>query len=221
MLGEGLGQIMNKYRPCRAVLIILGFAVLSGCVQPRAGVNYDGPKYEDGMTLNRMVSDMADRLVKTKIPGNTILSPIAVTSFVNLSTLESTNWLGEQLQEDFVHELHRRGEVVLDYKITGSIKVTPEGDFSMSRDWTELSKRIPAARILTGTMSRNDMGVVLNMRIINMRTRMVEATAQGFVPNDLLKGNLDSGRSVYITKGMIVRGEYSVDQYGRAINMTH
>lgn len=214
-------KIMTKNRPCRAFLMIVCFALLGSCARSDDGLNFDGPKYEKGMTLNRLVSDMADRLVNTKIPGNTILSPIAVTSFVNLSTLETTNWLGEQLQEDFVHELHRRGEVVLDYKVTGNIKVTPEGDFSMSRDWTELSKRIPAARILTGTMSRNDMGVVLNMRIINMRTRMVEATAQGFVPNDLLKGNLDSGRSVYVTKGMIVRGEYSVNPYARVINMTH
>lgn len=214
-------KIMTKNRPCRAFLMIVCFALLGSCASSDDGLNFDGPKYEKGMTLNRLVSDMADRLVNTKIPGNTILSPIAVTSFVNLSTLETTNWLGEQLQEDFVHELHRRGEVVLDYKVTGNIKVTPEGDFSMSRDWTELSKRIPAARILTGTMSRNDMGVVLNMRIINMRTRMVEATAQGFVPNDLLKGNLDSGRSVYVTKGMIVRGEYSVNPYARVINMTH
>lgn len=212
---------MKKYRPGQAIFVAFGLLLLGACAQPRTGLNYDGPKTEKGLTLNKLVSDMADRLFVTKIAGNTTLSPIAVTSFVNLSTLESTNWLGLQLEEDFVHELHRRGEVVLDYKVTGSIKVTPEGDFTMSRDWTELSKRIPAARIMTGTMSRNDTGVVLNMRIINMRTRMVEATAQGFVPSDLLKGNLDSGRSVYVTKGMIVRGEYSIDQYGRSIDLTH
>lgn len=210
---------MKKYRPL--VLLIASVFALSACADQHNGTNYDGSKNDKGLVLNRMVSDMTDRLFTTKIPGNNTLSPIAVTSMVNLSTLESTNWLGQQLEEDFVHELHRRGEIVLDYKITGSIKVTPEGDFTMSRDWTELSKRIPASRILTGTMSRNDMGVVLNMRIINMRTRMVEATAQGFVPNELLKGSLDSGRAVIVTKGMVVRGEFPYDQYGRSITLTH
>ncbi len=210
---------MKKYRPL--VLLIVSALALSACANKRTGTNYDGSKSDKGLVLNRMVSDMTDRLFATKIPGNNTLSPIAVTSMVNLSSLESTNWLGQQLAEDFVHELHRRGEVVLDYKVTGSIKVTPEGDFTMSRDWTELSKRIPASRILTGTMSRNDMGVVLNMRIINMRTRMVEATSQGFVPNELLKGNLDSGRAVIVTKGMVVRGEFPYDQYGRSIMLTH
>jgi len=210
---------MKKYRPL--VWLIVGALAISACADPHYGANYDGSKSDKGLVLNRIVSDMADRLFTTKIPGNNTLSPIAVTSMVNLSTLESTNWLGLQLEEDFVHELHRRGEIVLDYKVTGSIKVTPEGDFTMSRDWTELSKRIPASRILTGTMSRNDMGVVLNMRIINMRTRMVEATAQGFVPNELLKGNLDSGRAVIVTKGMVVRGEFPYDQYGRSITLTH
>lgn len=207
---------MKKYRP----LVVVAMLMLSACAD-RTGMNYDGPMREKGLALNRLVSDMTDRLFATKIPGNTVLSPIAVTSMVNLSTLESTNSLGEQISEDFVHELHRRGEVVLDYKITGSIKVTPEGDFSMSRDWTELSKRIPAGRVLTGTMSRNDLGVVLNMRIINMRTRLVEATSQGFVPNELMQGSIDSGRTVLVTKGMVVRGEFPYDQYGRPLTMTH
>ncbi len=209
---------MKKYRPL--VVILSAIFMLSACAD-RTGLNYDGSKRDKGLALNRLVSDMTDRLFATKIPGNTTLSPIAVTSIVNLSTLESTNPFGEQLAEDFVHELHRRGEVVLDYKVTGSIKVTPEGDFSMSRDWTELSKRIPAGRILTGTMARNDSGMVLNMRIINMRTRMVEATSQGFVPNDMLTGNMGFTKAVLVTKGMVVRGEFPYDQYGRPIMMTH
>ena len=213
-----MGLIMKKYRPL--MVILTAVFTLSACAD-RTGTNYDGPKRENGLALNRLVSDMTDRLFATKIPGNTILSPIAVTSMVNLSSLESTSPIGQQISEDFVHELHRRGEVVLDYKITGSIKVTPEGDFTMSRDWTELSKRIPAGRVLTGTMSRNELGMVLNMRIINMRTRMVEATSQGFVPNEMLKGNFDSGRTVLVTKGMVVRGEFPYDQYGRPLMMTH
>jgi len=193
--------------------------LLSGCSSESA--SQSDPYTVEGGELNRLVSSMADRLFTTKLAGNTTLSPIAVTSFVNLNTLENTNWLGQQIAEDLVHELYRRGEVVLDYKLTGSIKVTPEGDFVFSRDWTELSKRVPASRILTGTMSRNEKGIVINARIVSLKTRMVEATAQGFVPTSLLKGGLDSGRAVTVTKGMIVRGEFPYGQYSNSVPLTH
>lgn len=176
---------------------------------------------EPGLELNRLVSLLADRLFQNKLGQPSVFSPVAVTSFVNLSNLDSTNWLGQQIAEDLVHELHRRGEVVFDYKLTGSIKVTPEGDFVFSRDWTELAKRVPVSRVLTGTMSRNDKGIVINARIVSLKTHMVEATAQAFVPSSLLKGGLDSGRAVTVTKGMIVRGEYPYGQYGSSVQLTH
>lgn len=209
-------MIMKKKFP---LLIVLSSLFILSCADRVNGIHYDGSKTEEGLKLNRMVSDMADRLFVTKVPGNNVLRPIAVASFVDLKTLDTTNALGEQLAEDFIHELHRRGEVVLDYKVTGHIRVTPDGDFTMSREWTELSKRIPAARILTGTMSKNKMGVVLNMRVINMRNRMVEATAQGFVPNELLLSQFEQKPVVLVTKGMVVRGDYPIDQYGRAIDL--
>ena len=174
-----------------------------------------------GTELNKLVSELADRLFQTKLAGGSSVSPIAVASFVNLGTLETSNWLGQQLAEDFVHELHRRGEIVFDYKLTGSIKVTPEGDFVFSRDWTELAKRVPVSRVLTGTMSRNEKGIVINARIVSLKTHMVEATAQGFVPSSMLRGSLESGPVVTITKGMLVRGEYPGSQYGTSVQLTH
>lgn len=193
--------------------------MVSGCASHSA--ESGDPSIAEGGELNRLVSDLADRLFTNKLAGSKTLSPIAVTSFVNLNTLENTNWLGQQIAEDLVHELHRRGEVVFDYKLTGSIKVTPEGDFVFSRDWTELSKRVPVSRILTGTMSRNEKGIVINARIVSLKTRMVEATAQGFVPASMVKGGLDSGRTVTVTKGMIVRGEYPYGQYSNSVPLTH
>jgi TolB-like protein len=209
-----LEQVMKK-----TALWMCLLWMVSGCSSHSAETG--DPATAEGGELNRLVSDMADRLFSNKLAGSTTLSPIAVTSFVNLNTLENTNWLGQQIAEDLVHELHRRGEVVFDYKLTGSIKVTPEGDFVFSRDWTELSKRVPVSRILTGTMSRNEKGIVINARIVSLKTRMVEATAQGVIPASMLKGGLDSGRAVTVTKGMIVRGEYPYGQYSNSVQLTH
>ena len=210
---------MKKTALWVGLLIALAGCSSSQSAQPKT--QYDGPS-GSGTELNRLVSDMADRLFQTKLAGGQPMSPIAIASFVNLGTLESSNWLGEQLAEDFVHELHRRGEIVFEYKLTGSIKVTPEGDFVFSRDWTELAKRVPVSRVLTGTMSRNAQGVVINASIVSLKTHMVEATAQGFIPTSvLMQGySLDSGRAVTITKGMLVRGEYP-GQYSNSVELTH
>ena len=194
--------------------LLLPLCACSNQTQPKS-TPYAGPS-GSGVELNHLVSELADRLFQTKLSGGSILNPIAVASFVNLNTLENTNWLGQQIAEDMIHELHRRGEVVLDYKVTGSIKVTPEGDFIFSRDWTELAKRVPVSRILTGTLVRNDQGVVVNARILSLKTHMVEATAQAFIPTELLQkgGNLDPvSRTITVTKGMVVRGDYPLDQY--------
>lgn len=199
-----------------AVVLAL-MAPLGACSSPPPKV----ASQPQGMELSSTVSQLADRLFQTKLAGDTGMKPIAVASFVNLSSLESSNWLGQQLAEDFIHELHRRGELVLDYKITGSIKVTPEGDFVFSRDWMELAKRVPLSRVLTGTMAPNGSGIVINARIVNLKTHMVEATAQGIVPRSQLSGGLDAGRAVTVTKGMLVRGDYPAGRYGNSVQLTH
>ena len=196
---------------------------LTGCSSSTESAQttpYAGPS-GSGTELNKLVSELADRLFQTKLAGGSSVSPIAVASFVNLGTLETSNWLGQQLAEDFVHELHRRGEIVFDYKVTGSTKVPPGGDFVFRRDWTELAKRVAVSRVLTGTMSRNEKGIVINARIVSLKTHMVEATAQGFVPSSMLRGSLESGPVVTITKGMLVRGEYPGSQYGTSVQLTH
>ncbi len=66
--------------------------------------------------------------------------------------------MGQQIEESFIYELNRRGEVVVDFKLTGSIKVTRRG----LRDEPQLSgslPRLPISRILTGTFSRNKQGI--------------------------------------------------------------
>jgi len=220
---EEVDNLFNTGRLCgepheQESVVHLSVAAIAG-LQQQQDIAQDHPLCRAGclrMEMNKLVSELADRLFQTKLKGATILTPIAVASFVNLNTLENTNWLGQQIAEDMIHELHRRGEVVLDYKVTGSIKVTPEGDFIFSRDWTELAKRVPVSRILTGTLVRNDQGVVVNARILSLKTHMVEATAQAFIPTELLQkgGNLDPvSRTITVTKGMVVRGEYPLDQY--------
>lgn len=159
-----------------------------------------------GMEVSAVASKMADSIFSTMIRSlirnhksttsvdkwqNTSttyinLPPVAIASFVDTDTLEDSGYLGRYLAEVFVHELSSRDIDVIEYKLTGSIAVTKDGDYLFSRDWSKISNKARVSHVLTGTITRNKDGVVLVARIINMRDFSVIASATGFIPYDYL-----------------------------------
>lgn len=160
--------------------------------------------------LDYIIRGLADEMFKNQ-NSQTKNTPIAVTSLANMDDLQNTNWLGLAISEAFIHELHVRNMPVIDHKLTGKIKVTPDGDFVFSREWQDLKARIPVYRIFTGTMSRNSEGVIVNLRTINMQNYLVESTARAFVPNRLLTGGVNSldtaNKGIYIQRHSEPNGE--------------
>lgn len=155
-------------------------------------------------TLDFFVDGLADGLIQsnTSVSAKT---PIAVTSFVDLQNMETTNWLGNSVSESLIHQFQRRGFKVVDYKTTGAIQVTEQGDFALSRDWNKLPKEQEVQYVLTGTMLRQEGGVLINARLVGMQSRIVVATAQGFLPADRIGRDLDTVNSVRTEDGMIIR----------------
>ncbi len=96
--------------------------------------------------------------------------------------MDTTNWLGNSVSEGFIHQFQRRGFKVVDFKTTGSIQVTHQGDFALSRDWKSLAQEQDVQYVLAGTMLRQEGGVLVNARVVGMQTRIVVASAQGFLP---------------------------------------
>lgn len=130
---------MNKLITALALAL-----ALAGCGTDPINRDLGDPRQAaQGMELNWLVARMTDQLMERK-SLTTLTEPIAVASFVDLDTLQDTNWMGQQIEESFIYELNRRGEVVVDFKLTGSIKVTPQGDFVLSRNYKDLSPRLPS-----------------------------------------------------------------------------
>ncbi|WP_421219904.1 FlgO family outer membrane protein [Aeromonas enteropelogenes] len=205
---------MNKLITALALAL-----ALTGCSSDPINRDLGDPRQAaKGMELNWLVARMTDQLMERK-SLTTLTEPIAVASFVDLDTLQDTNWMGQQIEESFIYELNRRGEVVVDFKLTGSIKVTPQGDFVLSRNYKELSSRLPISRILVGTFSRNKQGILVNARIIDMRTKMVETTAQSLVPQQYLVGANNSFGRASINRGYLMRGS-QVGPSGHLVNLT-
>jgi TolB-like protein len=120
-------------------------------------------------------------------------TPVAVTSFVFLdSDLEQTSLLGNQIAESLIHEIHKVGIPVLDFKVTDSLRITPEGDFVSSRDYNELATDIPIRYIVTGNLVKHQGGYLVNARVVGITSKAVVASAQSFIPAKVAKAILSN-----------------------------
>ncbi len=167
----------------------------------------ESPKH----TLDFFVGSMTEDLMVSNT-SVTARTPIAVTSFVDLQNMDTTNWLGNSVSESFINQLQTRGFKVIDYKTTGSIQVTQQGDFAFSRDWKELAAEQNIQYVLTGTMLRQEGGVLVNARVVGMQTRVVVATAQGFLPADRIGRDLDTLNTMRTEDGVLIRSDPSMTQ---------
>ena len=166
---------------------------------------------EKSLILSEVVSKMADQLL-FNYDRQFHNEAIALTSIVDLNNHQETNWLGQTISEQFIHELHIRKLPVVDYKLTGDIQVTNEGEFAMTRNWKKLNKSINVNLILAGTMSRNEEGVILNVRIVHANNGIVESTSSAFIPHSMFSGE----RYDYQPKQYLSRNSQRVDGKGLA-----
>lgn len=158
---------------------------------------------QKGMEISKIVSMMADTLYQTMMNdlakdtvtdkdsrGSEITKPnlpkVAVTSFVDTDTYENAGYLGRSMAEMFVHELDRRGIGVFEYKLTGAISITKDGEFVFSRNWKKVARQAMVRHIFAGTLTRNDKGIVVVGRVINMSNSTVVGSATGFIPYERL-----------------------------------
>jgi flagellar H-ring protein FlgO len=176
--------------------------------------SYDLPTH----AINDVVKGLAYQMIESSSFVNP-KTPIAVASFVNLENIESTNWLGKEISESFIHELQRHGYVVVDFKTTGYIRVTKDGDYVFSSDWKELPERQIIDYVVTGTMMKQESGVMINARMIGMQSHVVVATAQSFIPAWVFSDEISSNKNVKMRDGMIIREQTELTNDARAIKI--
>lgn len=107
------------------------------------------------------------------------------------SNLNKTNHFGRQLTEALMHEVNLTGFSVIDTKATGFIRMTEQGDvFFHSKDYTELSQKVPATNIIAGTLTKHQGGYLVNARMISMESMALVSSAQAFVPYEVVEAVL-------------------------------
>lgn len=111
---------------------------------------------------------------------------LAVTSFVDTDTYENAGYLGRALAEYFTHELAARAFEVTEFKLTGAMSVSKDGEYILSRNWKKIAPDTKVKYLLGGTLTRNDRGVVAVARIIDMQNRHIIASATNIIPYSYL-----------------------------------
>ena len=113
---------------------------------------------------------------------------VGVTDFAFVDTgLDQGSVLSNHMSEAMIYDLHKFGVPVLDYKATDFIRVTPSGDFALSRDFTELSGELPIRYVVTGTMTAHKQGVLVNARLIHISSKQVISAARTFMPQQVVQ----------------------------------
>ncbi|RVT45431.1 hypothetical protein EMM73_13280 [Rheinheimera sediminis] len=153
-----------------------------------AGMKLPGYKAETSVTVNHYVQSLMHDLAANLEVLSTTFN-LGVTSFVYLdSDYQQGDLLGNQLAEAFMHEATQFGMAVTDFKTTDYIRVTPTGDFTFSRDFLELTQQYPISVVLGGTLVRHQGGVIVNARMVNVNDKKVVASAQAFIPQQVVQG---------------------------------
>ncbi|RQW63985.1 FlgO family outer membrane protein [Vibrio viridaestus] len=198
-------------------LIFVPALLMAGCMAPiyNGKEEYKGAQFmlqrSPQHTMDYFVKSMTEDLIESNT-SVTARTPIAVTSFVDLQNMDTTNWLGNSVSEGFIHQFQERGFKVVDFKTTGSIQVTQQGDFAFSRNWTDLAEKQDIQYVLTGTMLRQEGGVLFNARVVGMQSRIVVATAQGFLPADRIGRDLDTLNAMRTQDGVLIRSDPTMRQ---------
>ena len=134
----------------------------------------------------------------------------AVSGFVPVTTLSADlsqqgplMLLGHQLEQGLTTEAVRRGFVAQDFKAANSIIMNSDSDRALSRDLSHLRNNQNVDFYITGTLTEQEGGAMVNARIINVRNKDVIAAATQFFPAALFWRD----EQVTTRNGMLYRTE--------------
>ncbi|KJR42371.1 hypothetical protein MCHI_001726 [Candidatus Magnetoovum chiemensis] len=130
------------------------------------------------ININSAATDMAEGLIKNVIPKLTNayynqyrsgISPILVTSFVNLNDLKKTSAFGRALSELLMSELQAKGYNIIEMRTGHYIDIVEnDGEFILTRDTEKIAKSQSAVSVLAGTYTITDKNVILNGKLISL-----------------------------------------------------
>ena len=173
------------------ILCIVIIASLSGCAnllsqQPPSKTPTTSPLGNAELYTFRLAQELFSNMQADRQYRYAVAGFVPVTSMqTNLNEQGPLMLLGHQLEQGLITEAVRRGYVALDFKASNAIIMTDSYDRALSRDLSHLSELQNVDYYITGTISPQQNGAMVNARVINVRNKDVVAAATSFFPSDL------------------------------------
>ncbi|MFT4652707.1 MAG: TolB-like protein [Kangiellaceae bacterium] len=174
------------------VLCVLIILTLSGCanlLSQQAPIQKSSTTSALGnseLITFRLAQELFANMQADKQYRYAVAGFVPVTSMqTNLNEQGPLMLLGHQLEQGLITEAVRRGFVAQDYKASNAIIMTDLYDRVLSRDLDHLSQLQNVDYYITGTITPQQNGAMVNARVINVRSKDVVAAATRFFPADL------------------------------------
>jgi len=164
--------------------IMIGF-MMCGCsyliMPPSESTPESQPPPPSHGGFNDRMRDLASQLDKNSM-GNSRLGTYIVTSFTSLDKLNETNELGRLIAENLMHGLQAHKWQIIEIRLTKDIELSPDGEFTLSRDMAKLKEEYNVTGIVTGTYSMAEGNITINARVIDISSGLLLSSAQEYVP---------------------------------------
>ena len=183
-------NVIGSFVLCLLCVVII--ITLSGCANmlaPMASVD----KPEEPVILGnselytfKLAQELFSNILPDKQYRYAVAGFVPVTNMqTNLNEQGPLMLLGHQLEQGLITEAVRRGYTAQDFKATNAIIMSEFSERALSRDLTHLSTLQNVDYYITGTITPQQNGAMVNARIINVRNKDVVAAATSFFPGDL------------------------------------
>jgi len=155
------------------VLTLIATAALGACSSPRT----DEGLSNSVRPLVEYNYDAADQLMQRAGARITHDTPMLVGTIGDVNNVESSSTLGRTITEQLSSRLAERGYKVAELKLRqgisiqrGGMDAASSGEYLLSRDVNEIAGQHKAAIALTGTYSLGAQNVLINLRLIDIRS---------------------------------------------------
>ncbi|KFZ36533.1 hypothetical protein HR45_15450 [Shewanella mangrovi] len=134
---------------------------------------------------------------------------LLIATPVDAASLDKTNPLAVQLQQDLMTSFQQRGYRVTDINVSDSVKAAADGTFILTRDWQKIAANVSVTHVLVSTMTLSRDGVAINARIIDTTDNHVSSAANTFATAQQLPGYLAESNASVSKNGLLYRHERS------------
>ena len=126
---------------------------------------------------NQFAYMLVDQLTDNRNFVDARRSAIIITPFVSIDSLTSKSRLSRILNETLITEMQVRGYEVIDISTANLCKSKKTSDFMSNCNVKKLEKKYNANYALVGNYAEDKRGLVLNARIISLKTNLVVSSA--------------------------------------------